>query len=102
MDDSGVPIIIRLAHQFFACNSIEACEQALAQLCEIDITLAGRLTDVMNAAVPNAAPLWAAILEHAQEVDRSSGPPLADGDAVDTARAAMQAMGWRDVEGELS
>lgn len=96
----GVPIIIRLAHEFFACNSIEACEQALARLCEIDIRLAGRLADVMNAAIPSSAPVWAAILEHAQddEVDRPSGPPLTEGDAVDTARGLMQEMGWRDME----
>ena len=88
MGGSGTPIIIRLAQVFFACTNVEDSEHALAHLCEIDIALAGRLASVMNAAVPSSAPLWGAIISHAAEVNRSSGPPLSEADAIDTAANA--------------
>ncbi len=99
----GQPIISQLSRAILCAHSIDEMARAFAALVVEDRGAARGLVIVLVRANPATAPLWRSILDHEAQsrqpnVDQESGPPLAECDAVDTARDIAEQMGWRDVE----
>lgn len=68
----------RLTHALFRSRSYEEAEQLFAALVLADRSLAVGIRDMLERVIPNAAPLWQAILDHAEDKHQIQDTQLED------------------------
>lgn len=97
----GRPDILTLLHAISCAVSLDEAQIAFALLAAEDLQAAQGLAEVLQRAIPQTAPVWAAILERAKEQEPRQHKAFrwSKRDAVDTAGKLAARMGWQDMEG---
>jgi hypothetical protein len=98
----GRPDILTLLHAVSCATSIDEAKIAFALLAAEDLQAAKGLAEVLIRAIPQTAPVWAAVLDGAREQGVTRAKPKSfrwgQRDAQHTADKIAARMGWRDIE----